>query len=465
MNKEIKNKFENYEVKPPESVLNNIKHDLGFSKQPFLVKHKYSVAVSLVGAVIGMFILLNNQENKTLTENVADNVQQTEVAIDINNDKQEEKTELKNNNKSVNTQTESKIINETKIVEEKQEFVKVPKLIINNKKLISVLNAGNDISVCGTQCKIGEDSNAKSGKWLQANNIIFADIYNPNTKITSSSFGSFYIIWAEKMESTYVYDTISVEFKETPSNIIVNKTNENCGNSDAIVEFVNLKGNYSFKWNDETISNPVKNNLSSGNYSVVVTNNEACSYTYNIDIENTEPITADFFHTELYSAIGTPFYFTNRSITTLSDNDDLDYFWDFGDGTNSTEENPNHTYEKAGEYIITLVVSENGSCSSEKQSTINVDEILNAMPNIFTPNADGINDILVINPKPLANFKGMVFTKSGELVYEWNNQYEGWDGKLKNGELAIEGVYYYVVTGVDNEGKKFQYRSFVHLSR
>ena len=110
------------------------------------------------------------------------------------------------------------------------------------------------------------------------------------------------------------------------------------------------------------------------------------------------------------------------------------------------------------------MLASNG-CESVKKTTIGVDEKLNPMPNIFTPNADGINDILVINPKPLANFKGMIFTKSGELVYEWNNQYEGWDGNLKTGEPAIEGVYYYVITGIDSESKKYQYRSFVHLSR
>ena len=464
MDKEIKNRFENFEVKPPESVLNNLKQDLGFSKQTFLVKHKYSVAVSIIGAVIGMFILLNNNDTKTPTYNISENVQQTITNDDINNENVNINTANKEN-KIESIETEVETDDKVNNIEAKQEVKESQPVVVKNKKTKSGLFAGNDIIICGTQCEIGAGSNAKSGKWIETDGIKYADISNPKTNITSTNFGMYSIVWAEINDGMYTYDTISVKFKETPSNVVVNNTDEICGGSNATIEFVNAKGNYTFKWIDETITKPVRNNLSEGNYNVVVTNEEGCSSIYNININNVETIFADFFHTELYSAVGIPFYFTNKTSTTLANEDELNYMWTFGDGTSSTEQNPNHTYEKAGEYNVTLVVSNNESCSSVKQTLINVDEVLNPMPNIFTPNADGINDILVINPKPLANFKGMIFTRNGELVFEWDNQYEGWNGNMQNGEPAIEGVYYYVVTGVDNEGKKFQYRSFVHLNR
>jgi PKD repeat protein len=47
--------------------------------------------------------------------------------------------------------------------------------------------------------------------------------------------------------------------------------------------------------------------------------------------------------------------------TNMSDGEDLMYFWTFGDGSNSEEENPTHTYENGGEYMVTLYIATNDS--------------------------------------------------------------------------------------------------------
>ncbi|HPQ59092.1 MAG TPA: CotH kinase family protein [Flavobacteriales bacterium] len=77
------------------------------------------------------------------------------------------------------------------------------------------------------------------------------------------------------------------------------------------------------------------------------------------------------------------------------------------------------------------------------------------VPNSFTPNADGINDVWL----PLGNafdvlrFQLQVFDRWGELVHETNDPFEGWDGQA-NGKDAPDGVYVFrvnVVDAIDNE--------------
>lgn len=468
MNKELKNKFDNYEVRPPDYILENLKKDLGFAKQSFLVRHKYSIAASLVGAVIALFIIAKNQNNdNNISNNDIKNKTEIQKQKPVKNTINTEKKKLVKdeiNKPTNNNSTENKTIKENNSDNKENKIVKINKALISQLN-IKKINAGNDMSVCGSECQLGENSNAKTGNWLANNNLSFADINNPKTTVISNSFGKQMLIWSEKTNDGFILDTIIIEFKEIPDNLQITQVNEHCGRADAMVEFITKDGNYTFKWSDNTVtSSPIRKNLSTGNYSVIV-NHNACSSSYDVEITNTEEVNVDFYHTELYSAINSPIYFTDRTKLTSIDKNELSYKWSFGDGTSSNKINPEHKYTKAGEYEVTLKVSTKNGCADTFKSTISINEEDNVLPNIFTPNGDGVHDVLIINPKPLKNFKALIFNKAGQQVYEWNNQYEGWDGNLKNGEQAAEGVYYYVVTGIDSDGKKSQYRSFIHLTR
>lgn len=71
-------------------------------------------------------------------------------------------------------------------------------------------------------------------------------------------------------------------------------------------------------------------------------------------------------------------------------------------------------------------------------------------PTVFTPYVlDGLNDTFVQNMNP--NFHTLICNRFGMPVVETDN---GWDGKLSNGDIAVPGVYYYVVTLPDGNVKK-----------
>ncbi len=94
-----------------------------------------------------------------------------------------------------------------------------------------------------------------------------------------------------------------------------------------------------------------------------------------------------------------------------------------------------------------------------------MDECPPEIPNVFTPNGDGINDeFVIINLTEGSSVT--IYNRWGTLVFESLSASGGrlggvWDGRTTAGIACVEGVYYYVVT-LQN-GKS--YRGFLELLR
>jgi gliding motility-associated-like protein len=130
--------------------------------------------------------------------------------------------------------------------------------------------------------------------------------------------------------------------------------------------------------------------------------------------------------------------------------------WNFNDPSSgvdntSTSLSPTHLFSTAGTYNISSIV--NFACGADTIyktiSIINCDSILRPcqlfIPNAFTPNGDGMND----NFRPKANCKTekyelMIYNRWGQVVFTTRNQYNFWDGKLKNKD-APAGSYIYML--------------------
>lgn len=68
------------------------------------------------------------------------------------------------------------------------------------------------------------------------------------------------------------------------------------------------------------------------------------------------------------------------------------------------------------------------------------------IPNVFTPNGDGINDLLDLKTQNLEEFTFVVVDRWGARVFETRNLNDYWDGKTPSGQDAPEGVYYYMLS-------------------
>jgi gliding motility-associated-like protein len=86
------------------------------------------------------------------------------------------------------------------------------------------------------------------------------------------------------------------------------------------------------------------------------------------------------------------------------------------------------------------------------------------VPNAFSPNLDGVNDILYVRGKCLKNLTFMVFNRWGEKVFETSDQKIGWDGTF-NGELLNTAVFVYRLEGTTFDGNSFSQKGNVTLIR
>lgn len=109
----------------------------------------------------------------------------------------------------------------------------------------------------------------------------------------------------------------------------------------------------------------------------------------------------------------------------------------------------------------TSSVSDVSNFESDRNSTEEVEVII---PNVFTPNQDGINDVFVIEDEGLESLEVKIIDKTGNLIHEWNTLYGFWDGNLPNGEIAPQGMYFYQISGRKN-GQKFIKKDMISLKR
>ena len=132
------------------------------------------------------------------------------------------------------------------------------------------------------------------------------------------------------------------------------------------------------------------------------------------------------------------FSFINQSLYSNS------YKWFFGDGDSSTAFSTNHTYVDSGNYEVMLIAYDSIGCTDTfiLGKFIVVPNIDYFIPNAFTPNNDGVNDIFYVYGRSLKTVHLSIFDRIGEKVFESNGIYQGWDGIYKNSPVNT-GVYVY----------------------
>ena len=87
------------------------------------------------------------------------------------------------------------------------------------------------------------------------------------------------------------------------------------------------------------------------------------------------------------------------------------------------------------------------------------------IPNAFTPNGDGLNDIFRPIPVQMTRQEYFrVFNRFGELVFETNQYLKGWDGTFK-GKPQSTGVYIWILKGEDAKGRKVELKGTVTIVR
>ena len=195
---------------------------------------------------------------------------------------------------------------------------------------------------------------------------------------------------------------------------------------------------YTYLWSNGD-SDDKADNIPVGNYSVTVTDTNGCTATDSYDITQPEPIVVTI-QPEYEVLLGNsvvlePVYSGNNSL-----------FFNWTPEvylSNAAIDTPTARPFQTTTYTIT--VSDSNQCEATASTTVFVnDSIKIYIPNIFSPNADGINDVFLVYANAVKDIYVTVFNRWGEKVFESKDITVGWDGTYK-GKLAPEGVYVYYI--------------------
>lgn len=134
----------------------------------------------------------------------------------------------------------------------------------------------------------------------------------------------------------------------------------------------------------------------------------------------------------------------------------VEYNWEMGDGGFETGTIIQHRYSGVLnadlEYKVTLKATNAVGCFTETVKSV---EIIPFFPNVFTPNGDGINDLL------MEGIKILIYDRNGMLLYSGNT---GWDGKY-NGKDMDSDTYFYTASYIDKNNQQQSKKGSVTLLR
>ena len=140
------------------------------------------------------------------------------------------------------------------------------------------------------------------------------------------------------------------------------------------------------------------------------------------------------------------------------------------------EENTEYTITKAGTHNIVVYatfINGNDTIAYTQEywdeigpMRVTISESKLEMPNAFSPNGDGINDIYKAKDgyQSIIEFHAYIFNRWGQKLYEWDDPAGGWDGKY-NGKDVKQGVYFVLVKAKGADGRTFNIRRDVNLLR
>lgn len=225
---------------------------------------------------------------------------------------------------------------------------------------------------------------------------------------------------------------------------------------------------YQWNFNDGNSSSetdPSNIFQSYGDYPVtlVVTNQYNCmdSVTYTVEVKPI-PTAVPMFTPQNPSTLNPEVTFWDESYPNI-----ISWYWETGDGSTSASNSFTYDYPAPGEYNAYLQVVNQWGCSDSIYFTIIVEEETSIyLPNSFTPNGDGLNDVFYVYGTNWRDMEFRVFDRWGGEVFMSDNPDKGWNGKINNtGEYLMNGTYAYKLYVIDFYGKEYEYMGHINLIR
>jgi PKD repeat protein len=215
----------------------------------------------------------------------------------------------------------------------------------------------------------------------------------------------------------------------------------------------------STKKDTSTLKDPVYNYKKEGHYDVflIIRDNHGCYDTIDSTITvNPSPLSAFILEDNLSNMTG------KIQLKNKSEKADT-YFWSFGNGLTSTDENPYVTYKDDGTYTIMLIATNYFGCADTSYYKYEVLFKGLYVPNAFAPTTEnqGINQFKPVGVN-LKQYKVEVFDSWGHLLWSSSaldsqgRPTEGWSGRKDNGDLYQQGTYVWKINAIFIDGTTWE---------
>ncbi|EON76461.1 hypothetical protein ADIS_2911 [Lunatimonas lonarensis] len=223
---------------------------------------------------------------------------------------------------------------------------------------------------------------------------------------------------------------------------------------------LNIEGGvapYAIRWSSGAVSNNGYRMEASepGLYTLTVTDGEGCSYMESFEVANSRVVLGGSYRSQSFLTYQAHLVNFDINFINESSGDVVNYYWDFGDGNGSDEFSPTHRYQSEGTYEVTLRAIDIVGCEHVHTMEITILDHFMVVPNVFSPNGDGLNDYFYPKFLQIASIDFRIMNKWGEVIFHTDQiQSIGWDGRL-NGEDAVPGNYVYQVRYSTVDGRPF----------
>lgn len=262
-------------------------------------------------------------------------------------------------------------------------------------------------------------------------------------------------------------DTASVTLNEYDFDYSIERPDVACVNEDFTITLIDNAGdNLSFMWEPSDVissggsTNEIVANISSETIFIVKIINEdnGCMKMDTVNMPISE------VSAEIISDPEEVYQCNPAEISVVDQNPNWTYEWNTGDtGPSFTSD----TLLETTSFSVTVTDEYGCTATATKSVTVllpQCDETDVFLPTGFTPNGDGVNDILKVESNFIKQMRLVIYDRWGKIVFETTNKDEGWDGTFNGSDLAPD-VYAFVLQVTCSNGVEYGTQGNVTLIR
>lgn len=299
------------------------------------------------------------------------------------------------------------------------------------------------------------------------------------SSITVKKAGTYWVYYTDANGCASLKDSVTITIKTPPkvdaSGFVVDtvRCNATIGGIHGVI-ITSGTAPYTYKWFETSDPNKILSTdlvlqgVPSGKYTLIVTDKNGCEDRLsNVFIPSKGGIIAHLTGTPLS---GNEPLNIDVTATTSGVGKPIDYVWVLDGKILGTTDSKTNTFAiknlRFGEHVIVVTVRDTNGCQSVDYLKIFVDiPVIIHDVNIFTPNNDGHNDMLIFPQQGVRSLHVEIYDRWGLKLYEWNDPDKGWNGKTQSGEDVPAGTYYYLMEYIDYYDNSHRKSGYVQLMR